>query len=182
MPGARARPFPRGRAIGQNVRPVAALTVVDLFDGSALVVDGDAPSPRALQELEVWGLVPDSSDGDEPHRADASQWQQALEAGPLAIAVIHGVLGNAVFAAFPAAARYLKDLRASRRGVDDAASASATTRRALTAMGAGDGTVEQATRDGEGVWHVGFRLEDGRTGSARIAADGAVTHVTLGAE
>lgn len=155
--------------------------VIELFDGSALVLDGKGAPPRAEQEFSIWGLVPDeaSKDAVDRHR-DPVTWQSALDAGPLLYTAFQGVIGNAAWAAFPAAARHLSALwRGKHRPVDDAPSAGnrvADAARALYDDAEAEVSVTSVRRDGEGVWHVEFIL-DGREGIARLTSDGAVTHV-----
>lgn len=160
--------------------------VVELVDGSSVVLASDALSPRARDELDVWGLVPAEGDGgsQDTGRADPATWQQALEAGPLLVAALQGVIGNAAWATFPAAARYLRALWSTReREVRDAVAAGAVARRALQAVAPQlAATVMSSSRDGEGVWHVQLEVAPRRRATVRIVAGGAVTHVQIDAE
>jgi hypothetical protein len=156
---------------------VRASAVIELLDGSWLGVFG--AEDVAARELETWALVPDGAP-DETSRA-GGVWAQALEAGPLLYVMFAGVVGNAAWSVFPAAARFLT----RRRHADiDAGAVSlrvrATAKEALGAPAAADISIRDVHREGDGTWVAAFELASGETGSAHLTSDGAVVRLTCG--
>jgi hypothetical protein len=163
--------------VAREHEQVRASAVIELLDGSWLGVFG--AEDAAARELETWALVPDGA-ADETSRA-GGVWAQALEAGPLLYVMFAGVVGNAAWSVFPAAARFL----ARRRHADmDAAAViarvRATAKEALGAPAAAGMSVRDVRREGDGTWVAAFELAGGETGSARLASDGAVVRLTCG--
>lgn len=158
---------------------MARVTSFELLDGSELVLF-DAVAPNVARELEAWALVPEIADG-EPAR-DASVWKDALDAGPLLYVAFSGVVGNAAWSVFPAAAHYLR-ARVSRKvpGLDAVSAGSRAREAAAAASGAAESDValDEVERDGEGTWKAKLRLADGRGAKVRMDACGVVTHVRL---
>ena len=152
--------------------------LVELADGSHLVVAGEQASARAREELEVWALVP--TDGEAAAvRGDPSVWHDALKAGPLLYVIFAGVVGNAAWEVFPASARLLTSMFNRHRELDAPAAAERArdAAAAVARCALEDVSANSATRDGNGVWQVDLALADGRHGKARIDASGQVTHV-----
>jgi hypothetical protein len=151
-----------------------ASAVIELLDGSWLgVFEADE---AITQELETWALVPEGSP-DEPSRAGAI-WAQALEAGPLLYVIFAGVVGNAAWSVFPAAARFLTQRR--RTALDAARVAArvrATAEQAFGVSATAGMTIRDVHRDGDGTWLVNFDLADGKAGSARLTSDGIVVRL-----
>jgi hypothetical protein len=158
---------------------MASVTRFELLDGSELVLF-DAVAPNVARELEAWALVPEVAD-DDPAR-DASVWKDALDAGPLLYVVFSGVVGNAAWSVFPAAARYLR-ARMPRKapGLDAVLAGSRAREAAAAASGAAESDIalDEVERDGEGTWKAKLRLADGRVAKVRMDAGGVVTHVRL---
>jgi hypothetical protein len=158
----------------EHVTPSA---VIELLDGSWLGVFG--AEDAATRELETWALVPDGGP-DETSRA-GGVWSQALEAGPLLYVMFAGVIGNAAWSVFPAAARFLT--RRRHTDMDVAAVAVRvrnTAREALGAPAATDMIIRDVHREGDGTWVAAFELANGETGSAHLTSDGAVVRLTCG--
>lgn len=151
--------------------------VIELLDGSWLgVFEADEAATR---ELETWALVPDGP-ADEPSRA-GGVWTQALEAGPLLYVMFTGVVGNAAWSVFPAAARFLT--RRRHADVDMTAVTERVRATAAESFGASATTamaIRDVHRDGDGTWVVTFDLAGGETGAARLTADGSVVHMARG--
>ena len=51
---------------------------------------------------------PAEADGEDDATRQGGVWHDALQAGPLVLVSFQGIVGNTAFAAFPAAARYLR--------------------------------------------------------------------------
>jgi len=155
------------------------VTRFELLDGSELVLF-DAVAPNVAREFEAWALVPEVAD-DEPVR-DASVWKDALDAGPLLYVAFSGVVGNAAWSVFPAAAHYLR-ARMSRKapGLDAISAGSRAREAAAVASGAAESDValDEVERDDEGTWKAKLRLTDGRVAKVRMDAAGVVTHIRL---
>lgn len=152
--------------------------VFELPDGSHLLFDA-GPSQAALDELETWSLIADD-DATRPsdeHRGDPVVWASALTAGSLALAAVQGVIGNAAWAVFPAAARFLRSLR--DRKPKDAAGAVEIARVAVIKIHGGDSSdvvIETCERTAAGTWSL--KLTHGTTRLAVLVdTSGAVVQV-----
>lgn len=154
-------------------------TSFELLDGSQLMIS-EPLAPNVARELEAWALVPASAD-EEPSR-DSSVWKDALDAGPLLYVAFSGIIGNAAWSVFPAAAHYLRARLSSKPPTMDATAAGSRARAATAAAsGVGDPDValEDIARDGQNTWKAALRLADGRVARVRLDAHGVVTHVRL---
>lgn len=149
----------------------------ELADGSHVVITERVP-PNVEEQLGVWCLVPDTR-GDDVAR-DPSVWNSAIDAGPLIHVVYQGVVGNGAWAAFPAAAAYLRARLGRRDTTLDAVAVAERVRHAAaaTSEGAADEfVVEWVERDGDGVWRATVRDAAGRSISARLDPSGTLTHL-----
>lgn len=130
-----------------------------LPDGSDLLLPSTGASSVAHDELETWSLVADGDVGDvtETHRGDPVAWSAALSAGALVVAAVQGIIGNAAWAAFPAAARFLQSMREGRPPRDAAAAADIARNAVMRINGgsvADDVVVERCERTPVGTWEV----------------------------
>ena len=153
--------------------------VFELPDGAALVVDLADASPAVADELETWSLVvPD--DQDPQTVRDPSAWSDLISAGPLVVATVEGVIGNAAFAAVPAAARWLSRRRSGGR-LDAARAAERATGaiHAVTGLTTTDIQVTEASTDATGTWKITADLSDGRKAKVRLAGTGVCVSVRV---
>lgn len=128
-----------------------------LPDGSDLLLPSGA-GRTVLDELETWSLVTedDVAEAPEAHRGDAVTWSAALSAGALAAAAINGVIGNAAWSAFPAAARFLQSMRDGRppRDAADAATIACNAVARIHGGSAVDVLVDSCEKTPAGSWAV----------------------------
>jgi hypothetical protein len=153
--------------------------VFELPDGSAVVIDLTEASPAVADELETWSLIV-AEDAQPEVARDPSAWSDLVSAGPLVVATVEGVIGNAAFAAFPAAARWLSGRRQRRRL--DAAGAATRAIEAVTAVAGVPATevhVTDTSSNAGGGWKVRAQLGDGRRANVLLAATGDCVSVRL---
>lgn len=157
------------------------VTEIELLDGSVLLLNGETPPTHARRQLNEWSLIPDKAVEDEdPHRS-AQDWKDLVEAGPLLVAVMEGVIANAACDAFPAAVAYLKQFF-RREQVRDADAALEKARWAVeTALGEVPEPIgaAEAVVDRNGVWSVDLHLGDGRKAKIEIGPNGGATRVKI---
>lgn len=151
---------------------------LELPDGSVLLVDRSGLSPAATRELEAWSVIV-PGEMEDTRAGDLESWRIALEAGPLLVAVVTGVLGNAAWSVFPAAARWLRSRREAPTLADTAAAAAhAISGTAMTLnVPADELSVTSVTTTPTG-WKVSMSVADGRSASATVIADGSIVHLT----
>ena len=155
----------------------------DLLLGSYIVIDDDSMPEQVRQEFDAWSLVPAESDDEDDSTQRGGVWADALQAGPLLLVAFQGVVGNTAFAAFPAAARYLRRRFAEQREPLDAAGAATRARRSVVGCVAGIDPdhldAVDVARDGEGVWTVQLHVAGVLFATVRLDATGLATQVTL---
>lgn len=174
-------------------RSVPAASVVDnvpvsdialpLPDGSVLLLPKASLSAAVHDELETWSLLADGDDAtaSDERRGDPAVWTAALGAGSLAIAALQGVIGNAAWAVFPAAARYLRSLRGGRDPLDSVQAAQRAQEGVarVCAVSASDVAVTSAEREPAGTWRVELTVADGRTAVVVLDTVGAAVSIRV---
>jgi hypothetical protein len=152
----------------------------ELPDGSTLVVALDRASPAVLDELETWSLVAGQEEPAEIVR-DPSVWTNLVSAGPLVVATVQGMIGNAAWSVFPAAAHWLGDRRERRHVLDAAAAASRASAAVSSVAGVAESAVQvtETARDSTGGWRVQAQIDSGRRATALLDATGLCVSVRL---
>jgi hypothetical protein len=152
---------------------------LSLPDDSTLVIHGGAGlSPAAQDELETWSLI-DPLDVPVTTRADPIQWIEAFGAGGLALAALKGVIGNAAWSVFPAAARFLSSIRSGPRlDASEVADAARTSVVEVLQVAPGSVSITSITRTKD-AWQVEAKVRGGRLVSVTLSLSGRVSQVRM---
>ena len=153
--------------------------MLSLPDDSTLVIHGEVSlSPAARDQLETWSLV-DPLDVPETTRADPIQWLEAIGAGGLALAAIHGIIGNAAWSVFPAASRFLSSAHGGRR-LDATEAADVARASVVEVAQVSPSTVSiTSVTQSKNTWDVEAKLRGGRVVNITMSLSGRVSQVRL---